>query len=337
MFNFADMIKPLFFVLTAMLFFACGSLEEEQDKHLTLDQLVQKYPDSIPLLQQRANRSLDSLDYKLLLTDAAHAFRLDSSSNENRLLYALALINKKDFLVSDFTSAQYHFGKVLKKEPKNLKAIVGMASVFSFRGDLENAFTFINKALRINPRYRDAYILKGSIYLSQGNYKLAKSSYETAVQQDNKFFLGYMMLGTIYQYEKNPLCIEYFTTASKLKPTNAEVAYSLAYATYEYGKTEDAKQLYRRMAGLDSTYCEAYFHLGSIQQFDDENLDSAMFFYSKSLEVNPKHIETLHNLGLIYEDKGDRTNALLTYAKVLKVNPEFQLTKDRVAVLKNRR
>jgi tetratricopeptide (TPR) repeat protein len=48
-------------------------------------------------------------------------------------------------------------------------------------------------------------------------------------------------------------------------------------------------------------------------------------------------METLHNLGLIYEDKGDISNALLTYAKVLKVNPEYQLTKDRVAVLKNRR
>jgi tetratricopeptide (TPR) repeat protein len=91
------------------------------------------------------------------------------------------------------------------------------------------------------------------------------------------------------------------------------------------------------MAGLDSSYCEAYFHLGYIQQFDDENLDSAMYFYSKSLEIDPKHMETLHNLGLIYEDKGDISNALLTYAKVLKVNPEYQLTKDRVAVLKNRR
>jgi len=62
-----------------------------------------------------------------------------------------------------------------------------------------------------------------------------------------------------------------------------------------------------------------------------------MYFYGKSLEINPKHMETLHNLGLIYEDKGDISNALLTYAKVLKVNPEYQLTKDRVAVLKNRR
>lgn len=337
MFNFAFMIKYLIFGITAILFYACGSLEDEQEKHMSLDQLVQKYPDSIPFLQKRANRSLDSLDYKLLLADAAHAFRLDSSDYESRLLYALALINKKDFLDADFTSAQYHFGKVLKNDPKNLKAIIGMASVYSFRGNLEEAFGAINKALRINPRYRDAYILKGSIYLSQGNYKLAKSSYETAVQQDSKFFLGYMMLGTIYQYEKNALCIEYFTTASKLQPKNPEVAYSLAYATYEFGKIDEAKKHYRRMAGLDSTYCEAYFHLGFIQQFDDLDLDSAMLFYSKSLEINPKHVESLHNLGLIYEDQGDVSNALLSYAKVLKVNPEYQLTKDRVAVLKNRR
>jgi tetratricopeptide (TPR) repeat protein len=331
------MIKHFVFGVLALFIIACGSLEEEQDKHLTLDQLVQKYPDSIPLLQKRANRSLDSSDFKLLLADAAHAFRLDSTNLENRLLYALALINKKEFLVSDFNSAQYHFGRVIKKDPKNLKAIIGMASVYSFRGDLENSFKLINKVLRINPRYRDAYILKGSIYLSQGNYTLAKSSYETAVQQDNKFFLGYMMLGTIYQFEKNPLCIEYFTTASRLKPKNAEVMYSLAYATYEFGDKNEAKFLYRKMGALDSTYCEAYFHLGYIQQFDDQNLDSAMFFYSKSLDINPKHIETLHNLGLIYEDKGDVSNALLTYAKVLKVNPEYQITKDRVAVLKNRR
>jgi len=331
------MIKHIVFGTLGLFLLACGSLEEEQDKQLTLDQLVQKYPDSIPLLQARANRSLDSSDYKLMLVDAAHAFRLDSTNKENQLLYALALINKKDFLVSDFKIAQDLFKKVLKKDPKNLKAIIGTANVYSYLGDLENAFKLINKALRINPRYRDAYILKGSIYLSEGNYTLAKSSYETAVQQDNKFFLGYMMLGTIYQYEKNPLCLEYYTTASRLQPKNAEVIYSLAYASYEFGKKDAAKRLYRKMAVLDSTYCEAFFHLGYIQQFDDKNLDSAMFFYSKSLDINPKHIETLHNLGLIYEDKHDISNAFLTYAKVLKVNPEYQITKERVSALKKQR
>ena len=209
-----------------------------------------------------------------------------------------------------------------------------MANVLSYRGDFENAFKLINKALKINPRYRDAYVLKGSIYLNQRNYKLAKSSYETAVQQDNKFFLGYTMLGVIYQYEKDSLCIEYYTTALQLQPNNAEACYALAYAYEQFNKVEDAKRYYRMMAKLDTTFCESYFHLGAIQQFEYGNLDSAMHFYAIALDLDPNHIESLHNLGLLYEDKKDRSNALLTYAKVLKINPEYTLTKDRVKALR---
>ncbi len=42
-------------------------------------------------------------------------------------------------------------------------------------------------------------------------------------------------------------------------------------------------------------------------------------------------------MGLIYEDKKDITNALFSYAKVLKINPEFELTKERVEILKKQR
>ena len=39
----------------------------------------------------------------------------------------------------------------------------------------------------------------------------------------------------------------------------------------------------------------------------------------------------------VYEDKKDISHALLSYGQVLKYNPEFQLTLDRVAVLKKLR
>ena len=328
------MKKVFFFVIVFLIFLSCAADKKTSNENLSLDKALELYPDSIPLLQKRANRSLDSMNYSLLLTDAAHAFRLDSSNSESRLLYALGLLNKRDFLVSDFNIAQYNFGEVLKKDPKNLKALIGMANVLSYRGDFENSFKLINKALKINPRYRDAYVLKGSIYLNQRNYKLAKSSYETAVQQDNKFFLGYTMLGVIYQYEKDSLCIEYYTTALQLQPNNAEACYALAYAYEQFNKVEDAKRYYRMMAKLDTTFCESYFHLGAIQQFEYGNLDSAMHFYAIALDLDPNHIESLHNLGLLYEDKKDRSNALLTYAKVLKINPEYTLTKDRVKALR---
>jgi tetratricopeptide (TPR) repeat protein len=318
---------------------ACGNKGDKAsvDAKCSLDQLIQNYPDSIDLLNKRAALKLSDFAFDAALKDAAHSFRLDSSNVQSRLLYAEALLNKKDIAILDLAMAQYHFGKVAKSEPKNLRALLGLANIFSIRGDNQKAFDFINKTLRIDPKYRDAYVLKGSIYRNEGSLNLAKSSYETAVQQDPKFFGGYLMLGSLYESEGNPICIEYYTTARKLQPKNVDVLYSLAYAKHEFGQLAESKMLYRKMAKMDTSYFEAFFQLGHIKQFDEMDLDSAMYFYSMALDIFPKHLESLHNLGLIYEDKKQYSNALLSYGKVLQYNPDFQLTLDRVAAIKNKK
>lgn len=333
------MYKYFGIVVLAFLFLGCqqNNKNNSGDEKLSLDQLIHKYPDSIPLLNKRAERASNDFNYNQALKDAAHSFRLDSNNYQSRLLYAEALLNKKDIANFDISISEYHYTKVLEHDKKNLKALVGLANILTIRGDNEHAFSLINRALRIDPKYRDAYVLKGSIYRNQGNLKLAKSSYETAIQQDPEFCGGYLMLGSLYQYEENPICIEYYTTACKLKPKDVDMLYSLAYAKHQFGNSKDAKRIYRKMINMDSSYYEAFFQLGYIKQFDEIELDSAMHFYSLSLDIEPKHIESLHNLGLIYEEKKDVGNALLTYAKVLKINPEFELTLERVNKLKKLR
>jgi tetratricopeptide (TPR) repeat protein len=91
------------------------------------------------------------------------------------------------------------------------------------------------------------------------------------------------------------------------------------------------------MIRLDSTYYDAYFQIGYLKQFSEEDLDSALFYYSKVVKIEPRHVESYHNIGLIYEERKDITNALFSYAKALKNNPDFELTKERVAILKKLR
>lgn len=326
-------------LLVALVFQSC---EDKKPKKIelnraNLDSLIKIFPDSVSLLVKRGNLLFDELLYEEAMADAARAYRLDSNRTECRVLYAEALINSPKRSVDDLFTAHKIYKKIVKKEPKNVEALVGLANTFSMFEDYENSFKYINQALRINPRYRDAYVLKGTNYRNQGNFKLAVSSYETAVQQDPKFYGGYLMLGALYQFKEDPICIEYYTTAYKIQPKNLDVIYSLAYAKQLFGKENAASALYRKMIRLDSTYHEAYFQLGYIKQFSTMELDSALFFYEKATEVQPKHIESYHNMGLIYEDKKDITNALFSYAKVLKINPEFELTKERVEILKKKR
>lgn len=333
-------MKVIFSILIIVLFSLTSCVDKAKNKmdaNLSLDSLLLKYPDSVNLLVLHGESALKDFNYAIAIADAARAFRLDSSNTATRLLYAEALCNKPDIKNNDVTKAQYHYLKIVKLEPKNVRALVGLANTHSLRQDFVQSFKYINKALRINPRYRDAYILKGSNYRVQGNIKLAISSYETAVQQDPTFYGGNLMLGALYESHDDPICIEYYTTAAKQQASNPDVLYSLAYAKQKWGQDKGAQRLYRKMIRLDSTYYDAYFQLGWIKQFSQQDLDSAMYFYSEVLEIEPKHIESHHNMGLIYEDKKDISHALLSYGQVLKYNPEFQLTLDRVAVLKKLR
>ncbi len=329
----------VFFV--ALLFLALQSCNDKpknrkDESKLSLDRLLLRYPDSLELIIRHGNQAMEKRDFPTALADGAKAFRLDSTRIDCRLLYAEALINKSNRTVADIFDAQRHYLIITKKDSKNPKAFVGLANVYCILEDYDAAFKYINIALKINPRFRDAYVLKGSIYRLQGDFKLAVSSYETAVQQDPEFYVGYLMLGALYESKQDPLCIEYYTTAYQLQPKNPDVIYSLAYAKQMFGKETAAKGLYRKMIRLDSLYYVAYFQIAYIKQFSENDLDSALFYYDKTLEINEKHFESYHNIGLIYEDKKDITNALLSYGKALKYNPEFDLSLERVAILKKR-
>ena len=309
---------------------ACGDSEESQkEKEIPLEKLIYQYPDSAELYVRRGRISMEKRDFKQALSDGATAFRLDSTNAEVELFYADVINNNPLRSVEDIYVAQRHYESLLKKDDKNTDILVSLASTYSQQQDFDKAFTYINNALRIDPRYRDAYILKGSIYRVLGKTELMKSSYETAVQQDPEFHEAYIMLGVIYQQEKNPICIQYFETASALLPGNPEALYSLAYAKQHFGQEEEAREMYREMVKDTSDYyaSQAYFQLGHFKQFYDGSLDSAMYFYNKAIYVEPRYTEAHHNLGMCYDKKGDKTKALQSFGKALKYNPDFTLSK----------
>ena len=318
---------------------SCSTNEQKSaSKSKDLDSLITLYPDSVELLVKRGEKAMKEYKFEEALADAARAFRLDSSNLDTRELFADVLNNKPNrSLTSDVYAAQRHYKIILKKRPKSPKTLVSMASTFSQQMDFETSFKYINQALRIDKRYRDAYVLKGSNYLLLDNRKWAKSSYETAVQQDPKFFEAYLMLGALYQGDNDSICLEYYKTAVSLQPKNPDVLFSLAYAYQLFNKPSRALALDRRMILLDTAYYQAFNQIGVIKQHNFHQIDSAVYYYKSALQSEPRFVEAWHNLGTCYEEQGDVTRALKSYAKALKYNPKFKLSRERADMLKNAR
>lgn len=330
-------MKYLIF-LVPFLLFSCGKKEDAVSSTVqNLDSLIKVYPVSVELLILHGNKMIKNYRLELALSDGAKAFRLDSMNNDARLLYADALNNRPNRTPGDVARAQKFYAYLLKKMPKEPKIYVSLASTYSQQMDFDKSFLYINQALKINARYRDAYVMKGSNYLFLNKIDLAKSSYETAVQQDPKFFEAYLMLGSLYQAESDKICLEYYRTAVELQPKNVDVIYSLAYAEQVFGQTYKALAHYKRMLQLKPDYHQALNQIGVIQQYDLKQLDSAMYYYNSALEVEPRFVEAWHNLGECYESKNDISNALQSYAKALKYDPSFELSRKRANALKGKR
>lgn len=329
-------IVSCFFIALALV--ACNEPAEQEASNgpRDLDSLLNLYPDSVSLLLERGNERFVAYEYDLAMNDAAKAFRLDSNNIEARLLYAEVLNNRETRTIDEVTAAQRHYKVIIKKEAKNLRALVGLAATYAFMQDFEKTFQYVNEALRIDPKYRDAYVLKGSAYRQMGNMKLAISSYETAIQQDPEFFEAYFLLGQIYQAENNPTCIEYFATALELRPDILEVKYQLAYSKEMHDQVESAKILYREMAAdtVDFYVSHGLFHLGHIKQFKEQQIDSAMYYYKSALETEPRFVEAWHNLGLCHLEMGDKSKALKSFANALKYDPNFELSRREADRLK---
>lgn len=297
-------------------------------QQVTLDTLVKMYPDSVEILVKYGQQEFEKFNYKTATPTAIKAFRLDSNNLEARLLYARILNNKPGRSIEEVATAQRHFAKVLEYEPKNLTAMIELAATYSLMQDYEKSFDIINTALRIDPRFRDGYILKGTNYVALGKMDLAKSSYETAVQQDPSFWFGYLNLGNLYMQEKNPICIEYYRTAVSIKPEDMDLLYALAYAHQLFEQPEEALTVYREMLEVDSSFAMANFQMGHIKQFQQAQRDSAIYFYNEALVMEPRFVEAWHNLGMCHEANNDRPKALQAYARALKYDPEFELSRE---------
>ena len=83
-----------------------------------LDSLLALYPDSVELLVEHGNKMFSEVNYGAAMSDAAKAFRLDSSNNDARLLYADMLNNKPGRTVAEVSNAQRHYLILLKKRRK---------------------------------------------------------------------------------------------------------------------------------------------------------------------------------------------------------------------------
>jgi tetratricopeptide (TPR) repeat protein len=292
---------------------------------IRLNKLLEQDPSNVELLAQKADILFKLLRQDEGFQDIAKAFRLDSNNLEVRRVHAGYMMGQLKIL-----SARDDYGFIIERDPGNAEAYLGMARTYAVEGNHAKAFQFTDEALKRNMRFRDAYVLKGLIFRTEGKIDLSISSYQTAVEIDPNYYSGYVALGNLHEIKNSTLALDFYNTAIEVDENGLDALYGKAMILQNTGKLEEAKEIYRRIIKISPEYYTALYNQGYIKLVYEAEYDSAVYFFTQTVDKDPNYTDAWYNLGLSEQARGRNREAIKAFKETLKIDKDFKKAQTEI-------
>lgn len=117
---------------------------------------------------------------------------------------------------------------------------------------------------------------------------------------------------------------------SVLNDLSAIEWFQKGFNAYTHKNIETAILFWQKAIDINPLLSEAYYNLG-IAYNDKGNIEMATQLWEKVIEINPKYSNAYVNLGIMYKNKGDLDGAILLYQKANKIDPLNNLPYSNLA------
>ena len=307
-----------------------------------IDKEIIKNPKSPNVYLKRALYYQKKRDFLSALEDINRALSITPDISflkyhKAAILYELA-VNKQDISLLD--ESKIYLDNCIEEDLEIIAPRLLRAKIFLFEKKTDQAMKLVNDVLKINQIVAEAYLIKGMIYHFLGNNNLASSSYQTALEVDPSYYDAYIHMGMISENSNNYNSIDYYNSAIEIEPNNIEAHRNKGLYYHFRSNYVSARKAFKKIIEIDSNFEETYFNIGNtfLGQFDRENrkdeyLDSAFFYFSRAIEINPYYVQSIHNIGLCYEIRGKIDLAKKNYQKAINLDNNFQPSLNAINLL----
>jgi tetratricopeptide (TPR) repeat protein len=229
--------------------------------------------------------------------------------------------------------AMRHFQSALEIRPHYVPAHVNLARALVKNGRLDEGLAHYYQAIQFEPGTVAAHNDLGSIYMNRGETEKAVRHYLAALQIDPNLVEVYNNLGiALMQEGQIKAAIRQFQKALRLKPDfeTAENNLKRAVAIQQELETEIARL--QALMKEDPKNFELHFQLGNLY-FRKGDRQLAVQQYNKALQLNPKFLPALHNLGLVTAANKEYYKALTVFLDILNYAPDDAETHYNIACM----
>jgi tetratricopeptide (TPR) repeat protein len=276
------------------------------------------------------------------------ALRINPGYTEARFYLGIAYLDERLF-----SKALPHFERAVQEQPDyaDLRCYLGVT--YFHLGDLEKARGEFENALTISPSYKKACYYHGLLLYMLGEKTRATELITKAIEGEMKKTPLNVSLALVHLREGNLeeamtvlheilnaghaspdvlyfvgevyLRMEHFDEAESFfrksiegNPSFLRAREKLAHVLMKKGKLEEAEEL---LETFETDFADLYKIKGDIK-FNRGDIDSALSFYRKSLEVNSEYGEAVLSLAMTLRKKGLEEEAEQVLKRLIEIDPE---------------
>jgi tetratricopeptide (TPR) repeat protein len=170
--------------------------------------------ESIESLCQRAQRAVAQGENETARQLYLQALGLKSDAPD--VHYGLATVC---FLLSDLTSAAYHFKEVTRLDPLRAGAHINLGAVYNRMDMLDEAIPVLRRGIQLDHTRAEGYYNLGVVYRRKGQPELAIQAYREAVRINPRMADAHYNLGNLYvEREQYGMALAHYKQAVELRP-----------------------------------------------------------------------------------------------------------------------
>jgi tetratricopeptide (TPR) repeat protein len=306
-----------------------------------------KGPDLVDARYELAEIDLKQAHPEEALIQAGEILKRRPGDPHARLLNARAMIDSGAFkqasveltkLMQDDpkdTEAQFQMGVlaimqgkpkdaivILNKFPGDPRAIVGLATAYSFERQLDKAREVVYEGLK---KWPDSPILiekNATLQAMSGNYDVAIAQFQQLLNKEPKSVGLRRRMGDIYQLKGDQeKAIVLYQQANELAPGDTAIALSLADSLARAGRNVEAKKRYEGILQMHPDNFSALNNLAFLLADTGGDLDQALRLAQQALTKLPNQAAFIDTVGYIYLKKGLGDSAVQTFGNLVRKNP----------------
>jgi len=232
------------------------------------------------------------------------------------------------------------YNKAIQIEPRNLRAFVGLADVYTHINKPKVAEQTYKRALGLQPGNWEAWTKYGSYQVETGQFDKAEKSFRKVVELIPDSVNAYSNLGAALLYLGDfKQAAKVFSKQAELQPS-ADIISNAATMYYYDGDFERSARMYKMAIEQAPQQCLYWSNLGdALHQLPNREVEAldadewALDFCDRELEINPENHEVLLIKGKLLARSGRIGEALDVVKAYNLLNSKYHLDKLDLALV----